>query len=261
MKKLCYCLSLTILLCMSNSCSNNIDSTEEDYQEVITRSSSACSGYNVMENCPLLSMIIADDDLDVKFFDLWNDVFENSFGSGINYIQDGWINADGEYIYPISRTTTGVCYDSSEFLDKTIYSRIHSHGGNAPKDFFPSFNDLIEFCNEYKGGYCDSNYYYGVVSYIGCVAFCIRNHSLLDDFASKVLDAQQQNSIRKSYEQITILGSDYFDVRLNGLINFFSSQNTGISVILGKKVDEYAEYWNGGSVLDRNFEWTHWGHR
>ena len=64
------------------------------------------------------------------------------------------------------------------------------------------------------------------------MAFCIRNHSLLDDFASKVLDAQQQNSIRKSYEQITILGSDCFDVRLNGLINFFSSQNTVISVIL-----------------------------
>lgn len=121
---------------MSNSCSNNIDSTAEDYQEVITRSSSVCSGYNVMESCPLLSMIIADDDLDVKFFDLWNDVFENSFGSGINYIQDGWINADEEYIYPISRTTTGVSYDSSDFLFKTIYSRIHSHGSNALKVFF-----------------------------------------------------------------------------------------------------------------------------
>ena len=69
MKKLCYCLSLIALLCMSNSCSDNIDTTEEVYQEVITRSVSVCSGYNVMESCSSLYMIIADDDLDIKFFD------------------------------------------------------------------------------------------------------------------------------------------------------------------------------------------------
>ena len=54
---------------MSNSCSDNIDTKEEVYQEVITRSVSVCSGYNVMESCSSLYMIIADDDLDIKFFD------------------------------------------------------------------------------------------------------------------------------------------------------------------------------------------------